>query len=143
MTIQPYTDERLRWDDYEERYYLTEQALINIGINIRERLAFNKVSSPEYIINGFLGDVTDLVYNFIHKFSANNERQDKIIAYYESARKIIFKALINQAKYVLMVGNLSLSSREEDRKNAISTGTHETLNTVIKEIGISVLYSGV
>jgi hypothetical protein len=61
MNIQPYTDERLRWDDYENRYYLTEKALINIGIDIRSRLAFNKVSSPEYIINGFLDFKSNIV----------------------------------------------------------------------------------
>ena len=143
MNIQPYTDERLRWDDYENRYYLTEKALINIGIDIRSRLAFNKVSSPEYIINGFLDDLTDLVYNYIHKFSTNNECQDFTIAHCEEARKIIFRALKTQAKYVLLNGNLTLSVHEEERKAAISSEVTEILNTIITELGASLLYTGV
>lgn len=143
MKIQPYTDERLRWDDYENRYYLTEKALIDIGINIRSRLAFNKVSSPEYIINGFFDDITDLIYNYIHKHSANNELQDYLIAHYEEARKVIYRALKTQAKYVLLNGNLTLSVHEDERKAAISPEVTEILNTIITELGASLLYTGV
>lgn len=143
MKIQPFTDERLTWDDFENRYYLTEKSLQKIGINLRGRLAYNKVSTPDEIIFGFIDDVTDLIYNYIHKHSVNNKLQDDVIAHFEEARKIIFRALVAQAKYVYMNGNLTLSIREEERKNAISPEATEILNTIIPDIGCSLLFTGV
>lgn len=141
--IQPYSDELMTWNEVDEMYYLTEEALIKRGIPLRSRLALSKASSPEYIINGLLETVSEMIYNYIHDFSANNKAQDCLIATVPSLRKIIYKALIQQAVYVLKVGNLSLSVEDSIRSKSIDMNAVRTLNTVVHELGIPITYTGV
>lgn len=141
--IQPYSDELMRYDELTNMYYLTEQALKRRGIDLRTRLAMTNSPSPEYVINGLLETVSELIYNYIHEFSLSNCRQDYIINSFSQARSIVYKALLQQAVYMLKVGNLSLSVDENVRKLAIDNSAKATLNTTITEIGASILYRGV
>lgn len=140
--IQPYSDELMRYDELTNMYYLTEQALILRGIDLRARLSMTNSPSPEYVINGLLETVSELIYNYIHEFSMNNEYQDKIINHIEQARSIVYKALLQQAVYMLKVGNLTLSVDENVRRHAIDTSAISTLSTTITEVGASILYRG-
>ncbi|MEE1279675.1 MAG: hypothetical protein UHH95_02450 [Oscillospiraceae bacterium] len=110
---------------------------------MRERLAITRCPSPEYVINGILEDVSDMVYNYIHDFNDDNDRQDYIIANVNSARAIIEKAMINQTEYVIKEGNLYLSLDDNERSKAFSEQAHKILSRTIKEIGTSILYTGV
>lgn len=141
--IQPYSDELMRYDELTNMYYLTEEALIRRGINLRARLVMTNSPSPEYVINGLLETVSELIYNYIHENSINNEYQDKIINHIEQARSIVYKALLQQAVYMLKVGNLSLSIDENVRKLAIDKSAKITLNTTITEIRRPITYTGV
>ncbi len=141
--IKPYSDELMRYDELTNMYYLTEQALIRRGIDLRARLAMTNAPSPEYVITGLLETVSELIYNFIHQQSHNNCRQDEIINRVEQARSIVYKALLQQAVYMLKVGNLTLSVDENVRRHAIDTSAIATLSTTITEIGASILYRGV
>lgn len=141
--IQPYSDELMRYDELTNMYYLTEEALIRRGINLRARLVMTNSPSPEYVINGLLETVSELIYNYIHEFSMDNEYQDKIINHIEQARNIVYKALLQQAVYMLKVGNLSLSIDESVRKLTIDKSARITLNTTITEICRPITYTGV
>lgn len=141
--IQPYSDELMRYDELTNMYYLTEQALVRRGIDLRTRLSMTNSPSPEYVINGLLITVSELIYNYIHSFSQYNSKQDKIINHIEQARSIVYKALLQQAVYMLKVGNLSLSVDENVRKQAIDYSAKVTLDTIIVEMGIPLTYSGV
>lgn len=131
------------FDDVTGQYVLTEQALIRKGTFLRERMAKTRCPSPEYVINGILEDVSDMVYNYIHDFNIDNDRQDYIIANLNSARDIIENAMIKQAEYVIKEGNLYLSLDDNERSKAFSDQAHKILSRTIKEIGTSIIFTGV
>jgi hypothetical protein len=139
----PYNTDTMIFDEVTGQYILTEQALINKGTFMRERMAKTRCPSPEYVINGILEDVSDMVYNYIHDFNDDNDRQDYIIANLNSARYIIERAMIKQAEYVIAEGNLYLSVDDNERSKAFSNQAHKILSRTIKEIGTSILYTGV
>ena len=136
------TDTRI-YDDVTGQYILTEQALIRIGIDLRGRLARTRAASPENVINGVLTSVSDMIYNYIHSFSVHNEEQDGLIACCEGARVIIERAMLKQATYFIFNGNLNLSTDDNIRNKAISPEAISILNRTIREIGSSILYTGV
>ena len=132
-TIEPYTDEYLKYDEMTGWYYITEKALISRGIDIRSRLAKKKATTPEYVINGLVVLTSEMIYNYVHQFSFDNYKQDYLISHIEELRPIILRALLQQATYILRVGDAYLS--KEDRDKAISPHAINTLNTTIRELG--------
>lgn len=142
-TIQPYNDELMYFDDATNHYILREQALIRQGIDLRSRLAQTKAPNATYVINGLLNTASDMIYDYLHKFSVDNARQDCIVATLPSLRAIIQKAMLQQAIYILKVGNLSLSVDDNERQKAIDYSAINTLNTTVKEIGVPITYMGV
>lgn len=141
--IQPYSDELMKFDEARNMYFLTEKALVLRGIDLRTRLSMTQCPSPEYVINGLLETVSEMIYNYIHEFAHDNEYQDKIINHIEQARNIVYRALLQQAVYMLKVGNLSLAIDDSVRKRAIDDNAKITLNTTIKELGRPITYIGV
>jgi hypothetical protein len=83
-----------------------------------------------------------MIYDYIHDFNTSNERQDYLIASIEGARPLIQKAMLQQAIYILKVGNLSLSVDDNERRKAIDYSAIRTLNTTIRELGVPITYSG-
>lgn len=141
--IQPYSDELMIWDDITNQYKLTEKALIMRGLDIRGKLARNKANSPEYVLNGFIDTVSEMIYNYLHQFSANNQAQDRIISGLASLRPILYRALLQQAIYMRRNGQLDINPDENLRKNAIAPQSIQTLNTTIPELGAPITYTGV
>lgn len=139
----PFNTETMIFDKASYQYILTEEALRQQGVDLRNRLARTRASSPEYIINGILTTVSDMIYNYIHGFSVHNNCQDDIIATFEGARRIIERAMLKQALYVIANGNLNLSVDDNERSKAMSPEAVSILNTNIREIGSSILYTGV
>lgn len=138
----PYTDELLCWDDSTQKYYLTEQALIREGIDIRGRLALTKADSADYIINGFLKRVTNVVYGFIHKHNSRNDVQDYFIAVVPSLRAKILLALTYQALFIWFNGDWTLSAEKEKRDNPIDPVAIDELNTKVPELNNPITYRG-
>ena len=141
--IQPYSDELMIWDDITNQYKLTEKALIMRGLDIRGKLARNKANSPEYVLNGFIDTVSEMIYNYLHQFSANNQAQDRIISGLASLRPILYRALLQQAIYMRRNGQLDINPDENLRKNAIAPQSIQTLNTTVPELGVPITYTGV
>lgn len=141
-TIEPYSDELLKYDESTNKYYLTEQALIREGLPLRDRLAEGSAPSAEYVINGFLKRVTGVIYAYIHNYNADNEKQDYLISHLPSARTMIYNALINQAIYMYHNGDLTLSKDRADKEAAFDTVALSELNRTLPEIQCSILYTG-
>lgn len=138
----PHDDDNMRFDGQANMYFLTEQCLLNMGIDIRTRLASRKAMSPELLINRLLETVSEQIYGFIHEHSANNAAQDRILAECPSARSIILQAMKRQAIHVLYVGDLYNSVKPEERAAAIDEIAKQILGKPIVEIGRSILYVG-
>lgn len=139
----PYNDEYMVYDRFSEQYKLTEEAIIAMGIDLRARLAERKAPNPEMIIKRFLEDVSTTVYAFIHSKNNNNFKQDCWIAHMPSARPIIFRALKEQAPYLLKVGNLMYSIKPEEKAAAVIDTAKTILSTPLKETGKALTYMGV
>lgn len=140
----PVSNDYMYYNESSGHYELTEKALLELhGINIRARIAATSTITPESVIQNFTRTVSDMVYQFIHDHNVDNGRQDYLIAHIPELRDIIQRAMGYQAVYVLNVGNLYLSSKPEERANAIDYLCQSVLNTVVPRLGVSILYSGV
>ena len=131
------------YDEASGHYILREAALIMNGTDLRTRLLFNRTTDVATVINRVLSRVSEMIYNYIHKFNSDNKRQDELIAEIPSFRPIIYKAMLNQAEYFIMNGDFSRSPDPEKRMLAIDPTAKEYLETVIPEIGVPITYSGV
>lgn len=119
--------ETMKFNELTEMYELTEEALTNSGVNLRARLATNKVATPEYIINEFLQTISEMIYGYIYDNSLN------VVSKIDSntiTRQLFERALIKQAIYVLSVGNLSLSVDENKRAIAVDVVAKSLLKMI-------------
>lgn len=137
----PYNDSNMIFDSAKGRYILTENALIQNGVNIRSRL-IQGAAGAETIIARILDYSSMMIYNYIHQFSFDNNRQDERIATIPSLRKIIYEAMLNQTEYLLLNGDFSRSADEAKRKLAIDDAAKQILNRVVPELGVPITYSG-
>lgn len=143
-TCGPYSDDYLFYNEITGHYELTEKALIErVGVNLRARMSQTAYVSPETVINGFTKRVSDMIYQFIHMHSVHNAQQDCLIATVPELRAIVARAMETQAMYVVTVGDLYLSTKPEDRANAIDVMAQDMLGEIVPCLGCSILYTGV
>lgn len=140
--ITPYSDDFMRWDEESQRYILQEDALRQNGVDLRGRLAASKAISADLVINRFLRTISNTVYQYIHAFNADNDVQDRIIASFEGARKIMLAALLEQGIYMASVGDLSMSEDKSKRALVMSDHAITELNRTIPEVGVPLTYAG-
>ena len=140
--MRPYSNDYMIYDEVTGHYVLTERALEDNGVQIRQRLTRNRATNATAVINRLLGHVSDMVYNYIHKFNFDNKRQDMIIATIPSCRYIIQKAMLSQCEYLLMNGDLSRSVEADKRAMAIDDNARAVLDTAIPELGYPITYAG-
>ena len=138
-----YDDDYMRYDKVTRRYILTERAIEEKGgIALRERLTASSTLDPTNTINAFLRRVSDLVYGYINDHCINIEKRTQWIASIKRARDILQQAMIQQATFMCINGDLTLSTKPDDRANAIDRACISVLNTIIPELGVSLLYLG-
>lgn len=140
--IYPYSDELMIWDEKSNRYYLTENALLDNGIDLRSRLGANDTVNAYSVINRLLKHTTTMIYNYIHSFSIDNSAQDRLISSIPSLRSIIYDALVLQVEYILLNGDFSRSAEPAKRTLAIDDNAKQRLSDSIPELGVSILYAG-
>lgn len=138
----PHSDDLMTFDEITGHYVLTEQALLENGTDIRKRLEQNRTVNATAVINRTLRRVSDMIYNYVHKFNHDNKQQDLWIATIPSLREIIYRAMLEQTEYFLMNGDLSRSVEREKREFAIDYSAQETLNTAVPELGVPITYQG-
>lgn len=134
MFIQPYNSDYMTFDEITGRYVLTTKAVsdhLGIDLNVLAKDNGNGV-------NAFLNRVSMLTYRKMHEYGFEDE-QDRIIATTETGRKIIQEAMIEQCFYVKAVGDLSLSTKMEERALYASDGLECIFEKIIPEIGKSVI----
>lgn len=139
----PYDDDFMTFDGVTGQYVITEKALLSRGIDIRARLAATSTVSPENVIDTVTKTASEMIYQYIHGFNADNGAQDAIIAQYPPMRERIYRALLYQAVYVCNVGNMYLSAKPEERAMAIDELAKGVLNMEIPGLGVPIIYAGV
>ncbi len=140
--MKPYSDDILKFEELTGHYILTEKALEANGIYMRARLSRNRTVNVTAVIDRTLRRVSEMIYNYIHAFNIDNRRQDRLISEIPSLRNIIQRAMLSQAEYLLMTGDLSRSVDGAKRALAIDESAKDTLNTVVPELGVPITYSG-
>lgn len=138
----PFDDDYMVFDELMGQYVITEKALMDRGINIRARLSETAAVTPEAVISTLVHTASDMIYQFIHEHNVDNAAQDCFIAKCPQVRPVIFRALLYQAVYICNVGNLYLSTKDEERGKAIDKLAESVLGNVIPGFGISLLYTG-
>lgn len=138
----PYSDDLMFFDEARNRYILTEAALTANGTFLRQKLSYNKTIDPSTVITRVLTRVSEMIYTYIHSFSANNYVQDKLIAEIPSLRPIIYDALLCQAEYFLLKGDLTRDLDKNIRALAIDDNAKRYLETNVRELGYPITYAG-
>lgn len=138
----PYDDEFMSFDAERVQYVITEKALLSRGIDLRADLASTSAVSPENVIKMVVLTASDMIYGYIHQFSADNELQNYLIATRKDLRQIIFEAMLYQAIYIRRVGNLYYSTDDGMRKKAIDEIAKQWLERTVPSLGTSILYAG-
>ncbi len=140
--MEPYNDEFMTFDHESGQYLLTEKALLSRGIDLRADLAETETVTPEAVIEMVTRTASDMIYGYIHQFSARHDRQDHLLAHVPSLRKILFGAMLYQAVYIRRNGNLYLSTDDNERHKAIDELAKQILMRRVPELGVSILYAG-
>lgn len=140
--MKPYEDSLMTFED--GMYILTEEAVLNYGIDLREWLAANKAANPETLLQNILYRASEQIYNLIYSYTAHDEFVRHVLACLVSARKVLYRALLLQVDYLKTVGYLGYSTNKEERALRVSDDARELLgNRIIPEIGRTLLYTGV
>ena len=134
MFIQPYNTDYMTFDENTGRYVLTTKAVLDqLGIDLNVLAKDNGNG-----VNAFLNRVSMLTYKKMQEYGFE-DGQDRIIATTETGRKIIQEAMIEQCFYVKSVGDLSLSTKKEERALYASDSLECIFEKIIPEIGKSVI----
>lgn len=117
----PYNDEFMIFDERTNQYVLTEKALENAGIYIRARLSHSPVVNATNVINGLCRTATRHVYSFIHLHRSEDASEiDYYIANTHSLRDVMREALVEQFKFIYVVGDWTLSPDKDKRRDYLS-----------------------
>ena len=136
MVKHPYSDDLMIFDERGNRYILTEKALEREGIFLRARLSRSALIDAPSVINGFVKTISTHTYNYLHQYAHNIAQQDMCIALTPAMRDVIYRAMIEQAKYVIMNGDMSLSPDPAEARRFYSPIAAEILiNSGITFIG--------
>lgn len=140
----PYSDDYMVFDEKTNRYILTEKYTVDVmGLDLEGAINERNGINPQILIKRFLTDVSDDIYEFIHLHSCDNVQQDTLIALCPSLRPIIQKAMDQQLMYARFNGLLGYSADKDKAAVRFCPKAVETLNTIIPELGRSILYSGI
>lgn len=141
--VYPYDDDYMIFDQSSKHYVLTEKCITDkLGIDIAGRINSRNAINQQAMISRLLRLVSGHVYNFIHTYNVNTEKQDYFIAKIPSLRPIIQSAMEEQFLYVSQVGDLSRSSDKEKRALYMDEQAKMQLSQIIPELGFSILYTG-
>ncbi len=138
-----YRDDYMEYDELLGQFVLTEKALVDVAaIDIRSRLSAAATVSPEAVIARVVATVSNNVYGYMYEYSIDNDAQKNVLCRLESARQILFRAMIEQAIFVCFNGDQTLAEDPKQRANYLSKSAELMLNKTIPELGTSLLYTG-
>lgn len=138
----PYDDDLMKFDELTHQYVLKEAALLACGVDVRARILATSTIAPEVVIQNLLDTTSDMIYQYIHDQSMDNDTQDYLIAHNQKLRRIICRAMQYQAKYICFNGNLSLSTDDGERQKAVDMTAKSLLDNVICPFGSAITFRG-
>lgn len=136
-------DDYMRYDYDLHRYVLTlKYATDVLGINIEERVSSNRAVNATAVINNFLTEASDAVYEFLNDCN-DTQTIAYIIAVSPTARKVIQKAMGKQFTYYASAGMLDYTANRELQDLSLNKKAKaELLSVTIPETGAVLGYCG-
>ena len=107
----PYDDEVMRYDYNMHRYVLTEKGVLSeLGENLDVILNTTGDANPSTLAERILKRVSQTVYMYLYRDTANEHWLECILATYPPLRERVKEMLQAQLLYMLMNGDLGLYS---------------------------------
>ena len=131
-----YDGEYMRYDFKTHRYVLTLKYVTDVlGIDLQKRVNSNGAVNGQAVINRVLNTASIHVYNYVFSHNISKQCHEWIIATCPSAWEIVMQAMGEQLSYLLTVGDLSRSTKAEERENYMDLQAKSTLDQDVREIG--------
>lgn len=144
MENYPYNDDYMIFDEHSNRYVLTPKCVLErFGVDLEASVDTNDGANAQVKAQAFLRVISNNVYNYIHQFSVDTQRQDYWIAKIPSLRRIMQRALEAQCLYCQWNGTLSYTALKEARELAVCPEAIAELESVVPELGATILYCGI
>lgn len=118
MYTKPFTDDKLRWDEYEERYFITEDALKLAGVDLRARFT-SAGKNADSVVKSMIRLASSIFYGYLHDGSLSTEIQDHFVHHTLDCRVGIYRSLLEIAISLARYGNRFDSVEEAERIVAI------------------------
>lgn len=135
----PLSDQYMYYNFATHRYILTPKDVRDeMGVDLQAELRTDDVHQ----LQAFLRQISNMVYNYLHKFQKHTELQDFVIAKTEGGRNIIKRAMEQQALYVAMNGDLSRSLDRNERELAIDEQCKAILDELCPPLSVPLTYAG-
>lgn len=126
----------MRYDYETHRYVLTLKYVADVlGVDLEKQVNSNGAVNGQAVINRILNTASIHVYNYIFAHNINRQAQEWIIAKCPSAREIVKRAMGEQLFYLLSVGDLTRSDKQEERENYMDVQAKMILNQDVRETG--------
>lgn len=140
----PYNDDYMYFDNDSNRYVLTPKCLLDkFGVDLESALSERKAVNAQIMVQAFLREVSDDIYDYIHEYNVDTHKQDMLISCVPSLRKIIQTAMEKQFLYSRLNGVLGFSAVKEEQDQAVCPKAVKALGQIVPELGFSILYTGV
>ena len=143
----PLTDNQMKYDKVRHKYVLTRYGVeLTTGINL-EKQVNTAIGQASNMADFYLRMISDKIYNFIYSKSDNKELLEYVMAKSQTARQMLFDAMIAQTLFFITNGDISQFSgvnikngtvidRRVIKENMISPDAEMLLlNTDIPELG--------
>ena len=151
MLINPYSDEYFIYDFDKHQYILTPRAILDkLNVDLTKFSPANSVNR-ERDAQIMCENISDEIYNEIYEMSSYYLATEWICAKCESARKILMLAMLEQVKYFMFNGSISVYSGVDFKKNVIgesavsrilAPNAKRILNRIVTETGLPLTYCG-
>lgn len=151
MIVDPKSDIYFKYDYDKHQYVLTPKAVLD---KLNEDLTkFSPANSAnrERDAQIMCENISDEIYNAIYDMSSDYEVTEWICAKCESARNILMQAMLEQVKYFMFNGSISVYSGVDFKRNQVgddarsrilAPNAKRILNRVVKETGLPLTYCG-
>lgn len=119
--------EYITYDEFTKQWLLTKAAALRFAvIDMDEEL--KDEAYPEFQCDAILRQVSDLCYMYIHDFAMDTDFQDFVIANFEEARDVMFRAMLAQLKYMRENGDFTRSTDDKKREKYLDEAAKSFFN---------------
>lgn len=151
MAKYPFDDEYMVYDYAMHRYVLTPKAVLDRLNEDLTKYSPADSANREKDVLVMLDNISSEVYNAIYESSADYLYPEFVGAKAPSARSIILQAMLEQVKYFMFNGTISVYSGVNFKKGTISEkansrilapNAERILNRTVREVGVPLTYQG-